>query len=388
MYVPRDITQRFKKSTDLYNIVAVVGARQAGKTTFLKEQAKHRNASYVLFDDPDARDIFEADIKKFQKQYIEGFDVTILDEVHYCKDAGPKLKYLADTGKKIWITSSSETLLGKEVLSYIVGRVSIITLRPFSLPEFFRARRQKESTDTIIRRHVWEHLTYGGYPKVVTTDDPESKHLLLDDLAQTLILKDVARIFSIQDTLALESFARYLAVNVGTILSYDTVSRILGMSFQTVKKYLDAMEKSYVIRRATPYFQNKNKEITKQPKLYFLDTGLRNQLAKTQTGEPDGHVFENYVYAELLKKGYTPRYWRTKAKAEVDFIIEKDDSVIPVEAKLQTGPPHIDRSLRAFIEAYEPAAAYVAIYGGQRGQSTHNGCTVTHTDVKDLLERL
>ena len=110
MYIEREIKESFERVIKVYPVVALVGARQAGKTTFLKEHSKSMNASYLLFDDPDIRGLFEEDVKKFEKQYIEGFDVYILDEVQYCKNAGRNLKYLADTGKKMWITSSSEMI--------------------------------------------------------------------------------------------------------------------------------------------------------------------------------------------------------------------------------------------------------------------------------------
>src|SRR4030042_1662787 len=121
MYIERDVRGKFEKLNKIYPVLAIVGARQSGKTTFLKEQLKKLKASYLLFDDPDIRDLFEQDIKKFEKQYIEGYQTSVLDEVHYCKDAGRKIKYLADTGRKLWITSSSEILLSKEVLSFLVG---------------------------------------------------------------------------------------------------------------------------------------------------------------------------------------------------------------------------------------------------------------------------
>ena len=119
MYIEREIKNRFDKIFKSYNMVAVVGARQSGKTTFLKKQMGHYNSSYVLFDDPDARALFEEDIKKFELQYIQGKEVTVLDEIQYCKDAGRKLKYLVDSGRKLWITSSSEIILSKEILSFL-----------------------------------------------------------------------------------------------------------------------------------------------------------------------------------------------------------------------------------------------------------------------------
>ena len=391
MYVEREIKERFAKVLKAYSLVAFVGARQSGKTTFLKEQAKPLKSSYVLFDDPDARGLFEEDIKKFEKQYVEGYDVAILDEVQYCKDAGGKLKYLADTiakNKKIWITSSSETLLEKQILSYLVGRISILKLYPFSLPEFLRARKQKEVTNTILRRTVSEHATYGGYPKVVTTSDIETKKIILKDLYDTMILKDVAQTFSIDDIRSLQEFSRYLAINAGGLVSYEKMCKELNLSFQTVKKYLDALEKSYVIVRVQPFCTNKAKEITKQPKLYFVDTGLRNTIAKSFLIEPDGALFENYVFSEILKLNIMPKYWRTKQKAEVDFIIETGNGVVPVEVKLNALSGKIERSLRSFIETYKPKRAIVVSYKGEKGAMNVGGCRIEFTNVLGLRELL
>lgn len=388
MYVEREIRKPFERALNIANIVAVVGARQAGKTTFLKERIKQLRSSYVMFDDPDARSLFEDDIKKFEKQYIEGHEVTVLDEVQYCKDAGIKLKYLADKGRKIWLTSSSEIILGKEILSYLVGRVSIIKLYPFSLGEFLVSKGQKEVTPKILERNVWEHMTYGGYPKTVITEDVEMKKIILKDLYDTMILKDVARTFSIEDIRSLEELARYLSANIGNVISYENISRDIRISFQTLKKYLDAMEKSYVIVRVQPFYSNKIKEITKQPKMYFVDTGLRNIVARSFNAEPNGNLFENYVLSELVKMGFTPKYWRTKSRAEVDFVIEKDNEIIPIEAKLSAEQGKIERSLHSFIEAYKPKTAVVVSYKAAKDKMKVNNCNVNFTDVLGMRELL
>lgn len=386
-YIEREIAEKFRKVQKIYGLIAIVGARQAGKTTFLKEQMKQARCSYVLFDDPDARALFE-DIKKFEKQYVEGYEITVLDEVQYCKDAGRKLKYLADTGRKIWITSSSEIILGKEILSYLVGRVSILKLYPFSLTEFLLSKGQKEVTPAILNRNVWEHATYGGYPKVVLAEDPEAKKIILKDLYDTMLLKDVARTFSIEDIRALEEFAKYLSLNIGGMVSYENISRDIKISFQTIKKYLDALEKSYIIVRVPPFYTNKTKEIIKQPKIYFLDTGLRNAVAKTFGAEPGGNLFENYVLSELMKLGFAPKYWRTKSKAEVDFIIEKDNELIPIEVKINAGPDRIERSMRSFIETYKPKTALVVTYKGEKGEMNVDGCKVSFTDALEMRKLL
>ncbi len=384
MYVKRSIKTKFDKISKIYNMVAVVGARQAGKTTFLKKQMQQKNSSYILFDDPDARSLFEEDVKKFEKQFISNYNISVLDEVQYCKDAGRKLKYLVDSDHKLWITSSSEIILSKEILSFLVGRVSIIKLFPFSFKEFLTAKGQKEVTSKILERIIWEHATYGGYPKVVLTEDIDIKKTILSDLYDTMLLKDVARTFSIDDIRSLEEFSKYLAFSIGDIVSYDKLCSNLNMSFQTVKKYLDAMEKSYLIYRVLPFFTNKKKEIVKQPKLYFVDTGLRNIIAKNFDVNLDGKLFENYVLSELLKMGFSPKYWRTKTKTEVDFIIEKENNIIPIEVKIQSKIGKIERSLRSFIETYKPKTAFIVMLKGEKGKTKINGCDVVYTGIKDF----
>ncbi len=387
MYIEREIKDKFDKVAKTYSAIAVVGARQSGKTTFLREKAKSLKSSYLLFDDPDIRNLFEEDIKKFEKQYLEGQEVHILDEVQYCKNAGRNIKYLVDSGKKLWITSSSEQILSKEVLSYLVGRVSILKLYPLSMQEFLHAKNQREFNQQMLERNLWEHITYGGYPKVVITEDKESKKILLSDIYQTMILKDIAKNFSIENSTSLERFSKYLSLNTGNLISYEDVSNNLNLAFQTVKKYLDAMIKSYLIAEVLPFYNNKTKEIVKQPKLYFVDTGLRNVIAKRFDDEPEGNVFENYIASELIKAEFAPKYWRTKTKAEVDFIIESGEETIPIEVKINAHGK-IERSLRAFIQAYNPKKAFVVSYKGKQETKTVEDCKVYFTDVLSLIKLL
>jgi len=384
MYIEREIQQKFAKVRDIYNITALVGARQSGKTTFLKEESKKYKVNYITFDDPDVTFLFEEDIKKFERQYIEGYELSILDEIQYCKDSGSKLKYLADKGRKFWITSSSEVILGKEVLSYLVGRATILKMYPFSLDEFLRAKQQKELTMDILKRIIWEHAVFGGYPKVILTEDIELKKTILKDLYELMILKDVAKVFSINDSKNLELFSRYLAINTGSLVSYDTLSNDLKISFETIKKYLDAFEKSYMIQRVTPFFTNRAKEIVKQPKIYFIDTGLRNIIAKSS--EITGSMFENYVFSEIIKAGFIPKYWRTKSKAEVDFIVEKENIVIPIEVKLKANS--VESSLRSFIEKYNPEKAIIVTYEGVKFEKYIGKCKVIFTDALNLIKLL
>ncbi len=390
MYIERAELEHFEIAANNYKLVAVVGPRQAGKTTFLKEQVRKANGKFVKLDDPEAKALFDEDIKKFETQYIEGNTITGIDEVQYGKDAGPKLKYLADSDRRAWVSSSSQIILGKEVLSWLVGRVSIVKLFPFSFAELLVAHGQKETTTKIVERLEWEHCVYGGYPAVVLATGVDVKIMLLSNLRETMLLKDVARTFSIKDVVSLEAFSRYLAHSVGNALAYQVIGSELNLSFETVKKYLDAMEKSYLVARVEPFYSNKLKELVKQPKVYFLDTGLRNSVVNDfpTSLETRGKLFENYVFTELLKAGFQPKYWRSKTGAEVDFIIEKNNEVIPIEVKVTAPGKTIEKSMRTFIENYKPKKAFIVYHKGTPGTLKANNCKVTITNTQNLIEAL
>ncbi len=166
-------------------------------------------------------------------------------------------------------------------------------------------------------------------------------------------------------------------------MKIEDLASHLGISRPTVKKYLDAMEKTYLIHLVRPFFTNKRKELVKQQRAYFLDTGMRNAIAKELDKEPTGHLFENYVLTELLKMGLEPRYWRTKSKAEVDFVVERGRDVVPIEVKLQVGRK-IGSGLRAFIDRYSPDTAIVVGLKGEEGSRVVGGCDVRFLRVSGL----
>ncbi len=390
MFVSRDAESDFKKLDSLYAIVAVVGPRQAGKTTFLREQmAKGIEVAYVSLDDQSAKSLFDSDVKKFEQQYMAKGRTTIIDEAQYGKEAGIKLKYLADSGHKLWVSASSKALLEANVLSYLVGRVGILSLYNFSLREFLSAKGQKSYVGSILERHVWEHTVYGGYPAAVLAESPEDKKTILKNLFTTALLKDAFLSFRIEDQEKLERLAKYLAANIGAEVNYGSISNKLAMSTPTLHKYMDALEKSYLIARVRPYFTNKGLELVKQPKIYFTDTGMRNAVMDAFPQELDGKgkIFENYVLNEIQKAGFTPNYWKSKSKAEVDFIVQREGAIIPVEVKLQS-EGKIGRSLRSFIEKYSPKKALIVIYKGEKEKTAINGCEVLTITADELPGQL
>ena len=386
MYVERDMQDEIESLSKATGIVAVVGPRQSGKTTLLRHMMP-KDASYVLFDDPVARKLFEERLEEFAVQYVKDRPLAVLDEVQYCSEAGTRLKYLVDMGNKLWVTSSSEVLMGRDVLSYLVGRVSVHRLLPFNLREFLRAKGQKVLTPDIEEDRVREHMTFGGYPNVVLAEGVEVKAKLLADLRLTMVMRDMARAFSISNLGDIEWLSLYLAQDPGAPVKIEDLASHLSVSRPTVKKYLDAMEKSYLIYLMRPYFTNKRKELVKQQRAYFLDTGLRNAIAKEFDKEPTGRLFENYVMTELLKMGLEPRYWRTKSKAEVDFVVERGGNVMPIEVKLQA-VRKVGSGLRSFIGRYAPDTGIVVGLKGEEGSKVVDGCDVRFLRVAGLWREL
>ena len=388
MYVERDLRERFERLAKAQDMIALVGPRQSGKTTFLKHLMTRVDSSYVLFDRPVPRRVFEEDVEKFELEYVKGHELAVLDEVQYCEGAGRNLKYLVDSGNRLWITSSSERVLAKEVLAHLVGRVTVMRLMPFDLDEFMRAKGHKVRSGPILEKVVWEHMLYGGYPKIVLTEDARTKVDLLESLFETMILKDVAYTFSIEKVGEMERLVRYLALTPGGPLNRQSLSDSLDLSVPTLVKYLDALEKSYLIVQVPPFFANKLKEITKQPKVYFVDTGLRNVIAGRSSAEPSGHMFENYVMTELMKLGYPPKYWRTRGGAEVDFVLETANGAVPVEVKLKAVKGRISRGMRSFLAAYKPKRAFVVGYQVEEGTQTLKGSRVEFTNIAGLRDAL
>ncbi len=390
MLVPRLAEAPFKKLDALYKLAAVIGPRQAGKTTFLREQmAKGKEVTYVSLDDPSTRALFDSDVKKFEQQYLAKGKTAIIDEAQYGKETGIKLKYLADAGYKLWISASSQALLEARVLSHLTGRIGLLILHNFSLAEFLTAKEQKAFDDPILQRLVWEHAAYGGYPSVVLASSLEDKKTLLKNLFTTALLKDTFQTFGIEDQETLERLSKYLAANIGSEINYGSVSKKLGISTPTVQKYMNALEKSYLITRVKPFFTNKGLELAKQPKLYFCDTGMRNAIMDVFPNEleNEGKLFENYVLAELQKNGFTPHYWKSKSKAEVDFVIQKEGNIIPIEVKIYA-EGKIEKSLRSFIEKYKPKKALVVVYKGEKKKIKIGDCSLQFITIDEISQKL
>ncbi|MBS3768339.1 MAG: ATP-binding protein [Candidatus Cloacimonetes bacterium] len=384
MYIKRNLEKTIERYINKPEIIAVIGTRQCGKTTMISHMLEqYKNVNIITLEDVDNKILFEEDIKSFINLYVKGYDYLFIDEVQYAKNSGKQLKYIYDTEKiKIIISGSSATDLSISSLKYLVGRIMIFELYPFSFKEFlsykderlykiYQNKKFKQTINRELQKYIKEFIKYGGYPRVVTSTSDEEKKLILKNIFNTFLLREIKEILELNKSDKLVKLLHALAFQVGNLLNYNELSQITGFNYKNLKKYLAILEKTYICQRCYPFFCNKRKELVKMPKIYFIDHGFRNQCAGQFEFELQtiGTIYENLVYSENFKKGYKLKYWRTKSQAEVDFI---QNDQIPLEIKTT---PKITRSFLSFIKKYKPKTGYVVSETEKESRKIH-GCEV------------
>lgn len=372
----------------------IVGPRQAGKTTLMLQLQDYLNkqGEKTLFLSLD----FERDSPHFASQtslldrirleFGNSKGYVFLDEIQRKENAGLFLKGLYDlqTPCKFIISGSGSVELKEKVHESLAGRKRMFELNTASLKEFINFKTGYKYEDRLNNyfqinksegmSHLMEYLNFGGYPRIILEETLEEKLKIMDEIYRSYIEKDIAYLLRVERIDAFGNLIRLLAGQAGNIINFNELSSTLGISVQTVKNYTAYAEKTFIIQKVTPYFRNLRKEISKSPVMYFNDIGMRNfavrHFGRYAMLSELGFVFQNLVYLLLSEKirdeGSTIHFWRTKDKAEVDFVINKGDDILPVEVKCkELKGKEIGRSLRGFISKYNPAEAWVVNIGFQ-----------------------
>jgi len=366
----------------------IVGPRQAGKTTLmlqLQEYLKKKDEK-TLFLSLD----FERDMPNFTTQaalldrirleFGKQKGHVFIDEIQRKENAGIFLKGLYDMQMpyKFIISGSGSVELKEKVHESLAGRKRMFELQTVSLREFINYKTGYKYEDKLNKYFsikkaeslnlLMEYLNFGGYPRVILEDTRSEKLKTIDEIYRSYIEKDIAYLLKVERIDAFGNMIRILAGQIGNMINLNELSSTLGISVQTVRNYLAYAEKTFIVKRLTPYFRNIRKEISKSPVLYFNDLGLRNfsigQFGRYTMLSEMGFLFQGLVYRLLLEKikdeGSTLHFWRTKDRAEVDFVINRGEQVIPVEVKCrEMKDKAIARSLRGFISKYNPKEAWV-----------------------------
>ncbi|MFH1916653.1 MAG: ATP-binding protein [Nanoarchaeota archaeon] len=373
VYVPRELEKEIKKHLSGREILGVVGARQCGKTTLVEHILKGmKGVRSISFDDAKTLSLFEKDIDSFIELHVKGYACLFIDEVQYAKDGGRKLKYIHDTQKtKIIISGSSAPDLSIQSMKYLVGRIFIFRLYPFSYGEFLTAKdeglarvyakgKYGEEVLAQLNRHLEEFLIYGGYPRVVLAKETFEKETILRNIYSTFLLREIRDILGLSDNDQLVRLLKSLSLQAGNMINYNELSSLTGFTFTDLKRYLRILEETYVCKRVGAFYTNKRTELVKVPKIQFFDLGFRNVCIDNFSTERSdrGAMLENLVFIELVKHGIVPKYWQTKSGAEVDFVLDGKE-VIPIEVKSAIKMGKATRSYQSFLEKYGPKRGYI-----------------------------
>jgi len=378
MYIKRTLETKITKYLKTPEIIAVTGARQVGKTTLLQQIHQGLdNSLFITFEDVSYRQLFDTDIQAFIELYIQPYKYIFIDEFQYANNGGQQLKQIFDTvqDKKIFISGSSVLDLTIHAVKHLAGRLFAFVLHPLSFEEFLAFKNQelhrylsdkkenaKFSSIMLEKLYAYleEYIVYGGYPRVLLSPDHEEKKEVLRNILNVYLLRDVRDLMGLFDDYKMISLMKALSLQTGNVISYQELSQITSLNFSSLKKNLNLLEKTYVIGLPRPFFTNKRIELVKNPKIYFHDTGLRHAVIddfrRMEMRQDKGALWENFIYAELMKEGNDIKYWRTKSKAEVDFIVNEK---IPVEVKSSPTKTAVGKSLHSYIEKYNPDNAYI-----------------------------
>ncbi len=329
--IERLLSLKIKQAARQFPIVSVMGPRQSGKTTLVRNAFP--KADYVSFEDPDVRRDMEQDPRGFLTSFSK---TLILDEVQRIPHVFSYIQAIADEhGKngKFIFTGSQNYLLFEKINQSLAGRVAILKLLPLSFQELQGTRAG--SLETVLQK--------GFYPAL--WKNRVNVPLYYSSYVNTYIERDVRQIQNIGNLTAFQNFLRLCAGRAGQIINLTSLGNDCGISHNTAKAWLSILESSFIVHLLPPYFENYKKRVVKSPKLFFYDTGLLCYLLGIDNPKLilqhylKGALMENFAFAELAKQSFNRLrfadmyYWRDKTGNEVDFLIPKAGTKYLVEVK-------------------------------------------------------
>ncbi len=325
-------------------VLVIFGARRVGKTTLLNEFLSQTKLKYKLEtgDNLFIQDVLSSQNLNTLKEYIEGYELLAIDEAQNIPNIAMNLKLLVDNIKDlaIIVTGSSSFNISQILSEPLTGRKKTIMLYPLSQKELLQNFNKFE-----LREKLEEFLIFGSYPEIVMTNSRNEKIDLLNELVNSYLLKDIFTFERLKASSYLFNLLKLIAFQVGNLVSISELSTQLKIDVKTVDRYLDLLEKAFVIKRLGGFSRNLRNEIVKKAKFYFFDNGIRNAIISNYNALNNrndvGALFENFIIMERLKfnhyeNNYLSSYfWRIYDGQEIDLIEERDGKLFPYEIKWQ-----------------------------------------------------
>lgn len=347
-YVHRQIEKTLRKTAEQFPAVSLTGPRQSGKSTLLRTLFGHTH-NIVSFDDPVTRERALSDPKLF----IDSIGHRIiLDEIQYVPQILSYIKILIDNNRsergRFIITGSQQFNLIKNLGETLAGRIAILDLLPFGINEQRQIPFLQQKLSGAKNCFVHSCIR-GSFPELSVHPDIDS-NIWYGSYLQTYLERDIKAVFDVGMLRDFQQFMRLLATRCSQVLNLSSFASDLGISVNTIKKWLSLLEACRMIFILPPYYQNFGKRVTKSPKVYFLDSGMVCYLTGIKTGEQllygplAGALFENFIIQETVKfffhSGITPGmyYLRANNDVEIDLIIESNLRLFPFEIKLTKTP--------------------------------------------------
>ena len=386
--IKRKLYSELVKHLSQKEMSLIIGPRQAGKTTLMEMLKEHLDTKgertlFLNLDIEWDRPHFESQaalLKKIELELGKQQGYVFIDEIQRKDNAGLFLKGLFDLKLpyKFILSGSGSLELKQKIHESLVGRKRLFELSTITLEEFIKHRTDYRYEDNLAdflaiekdraQQLLTEYMRFGGYPRIVMAVEQREKLRLIDEIYRSVLEKDIAYLLKLDKPDVFSTLIKVLAGQVGQLINYSNLASTLNVSFPTVKKYLWYAQRIFIVELIAPYARNVRKEISKSPVPYFWDLGLRNYslglFGHIESPSEAGLVFENLVFLMLKQKlrfkAAKLNFWRTKDKAEVDFVIEAGKRLIPVEVKYKRlKQDKVPASLRRFIDRYKPERAYI-----------------------------
>ncbi len=362
--IQRTIEKELANKLDFDKALILLGPRQVGKTTIVRKIAAQvdPNYLYVNGDDPAVRLQWANTNQNFINKFIERQKVIVFDEAQRIDNIGLSIKMIVDAkqGVQVIVSGSSSLEIASKINEPLTGRKWEFRLYPLSWKEV-----ENHFTFGSAYARLNQFLVTGFYPEIVTK--PHQSEDLLENLAGSYLYKDILEMGGVRKPAVLLRLLQALAWQVGGLVSYNELGQTVGTDKATIGRYIDLLEKSFVIFVVHPFSRNLRNEISKSKKIYFFDNGIRNTLinnyAPLEQRDDVGILWENYLMGEMKKhlaysKGISNMYfWRSKDKAEIDYIEERNGVLRAFEFKWKQGkkynfPP-------SFMKQYNPSVSAI-----------------------------